>query len=265
MDLQLQGKSALITGGSLGIGKASAMELAREGCDVAIAARREDVLKATAEEIASATGRKIVPIVTDTSKSEDITRMVETAKRELGRLDILVNSAAQVGGGGRNDTLLNGDESLFFDDFNTKMMGYVRSAREAARIMVEQGWGRIILVSGLATRQTAGVSGGMRNAAVTNLGAVLAQELGQHGINVNTIQPGGVLTEALPERTARQAQARGVSADEMIAQMSQSNAIRHLVTAEEIGQVVAFLASPLSVAITGESISVGGGGRMVSY
>ena len=265
MDLQLGGKAALVTGGSLGIGKATAMELAREGCDVAIAARREDVLKATAEEIAGATGRKVVPITADTSKAQDVTRMVETARRELGRLDILVNSAAQVGGGGRNDTLLDGDESLFFDDFNTKMLGYVRASREAARHMVEQGWGRIILVSGMATRQTAGVSGGMRNAAVTNLGAVLAQELGQHGINVNTVQPGGVLTEALPERAARQGQARGATADEVIAQMGQGNAIRHLVTAEEIGKVIAFLASPMSVSITGESISVAGGGRSVQY
>ena len=68
MDLQLEGKAALITGGSLGIGKATAMELAREGCDVAIAARREDVLKAAAHEIADATGRKIVPITADTSR-----------------------------------------------------------------------------------------------------------------------------------------------------------------------------------------------------
>jgi len=265
MDLGLEGKVAVVTGGSRGIGKASAMELAREGCDVVVCARGESPLREAAEEIAKATSRRVIAVPADTSKAEDITRVIETAKAKLGGVDILVNNAAQVGGGGRNDTLLNGDETLFTDDFNTKMLGYVRAARLAAALMVDKGWGRIVLISGMATRMPAGVSGGMRNAAVTNMGAVLAHELGPHGITVNTVQPGGVLTEVLPERLERQARDRGGDAGELRAQMEKSNAIHHLVTAEEIAKVVAFLASPAALAITGESISVAGGSRQVSY
>ena len=131
--------------------------------------------------------------------------------------------------------------------------------------MIAAGWGRIVIVSGMATRQTAGVSGGMRNAAVTNLGSVFAQELGQYGINVNTIQPGGVLTESLEERLESQNKSSGLKATDLIDQMGQANAIKHLVTAEEIAKVIAFLCSPLSISISGESISVSGGSRAIHY
>ena len=265
MDLQLNNKVALVTGGSLGIGKAVAIELASEGCMVAIAARRKELLEATASEISGLTGSKVIAIETDTSDPEQITKMIKRTNEELGPIQILVNNAAQVGGGGRNDSLLKGDESLFFDDFNTKMLGYVRAARAVAPYMIDAGWGRIVIVSGMATRQTAGVSGGMRNAAVTNLGSVLAQELGQYGINVNTIQPGGVLTESLEERLKSQNKSSGLKATDLIDQMGQANAIKHLVTAEEIAKVIAFLCSPLSISISGESISVSGGSRAIHY
>lgn len=265
MDLQLNNKVALVTGGSLGIGKAVAFGLAREGSKVAIVARRTELLEAAATEIAEATGSQVLPIQADTSDPDQIISMVEKTNHELGPIEILVNNAAQVGGGGRNDSLLKGDESLFFDDFNTKMMGYVRAARAAAPHMIESGWGRIVLVSGMATRQVAGVSGGMRNAAVTNLGSVLAQELGQYGINVNTVQPGGVLTESLEKRVESQNKTSNLKAKDVIEQMAQSNAIKHLVTAEEIAEVILFLCSPLSVSISGESISVSGGNRAIHY
>ena len=266
MDLQLDGKAAVVTGGSRGIGKAVALQLAREGCGVVVCARAEGPLEEAAAAIAAETGRHCIAVPADTSKPADLERVVETAARELGGVDILVNNAAQVGGGGRNDTLLQGDESLFADDFNTKMMGYVRASRLAARHMVERGWGRIIIVSGTASRYAGGVSGGMRNAAVTNLGAVLAQELGAHGVTVNTVQPGAVDTEALPGRLATMAERQGASADELRRRMAEGNAIGKIVTPAEIANVVAFLASPLSVAVTGESISVsGGGGRAIFY
>src|SRR3954453_12837359 len=99
MDLGLQGKTALVTGGSRGIGKAIARELAREGVDVAIAARARDVLESTAQELAEATGQRIVPVVVDTGDDASVRNMVsEAASRLGGRIDILVNCAAQPGG-----------------------------------------------------------------------------------------------------------------------------------------------------------------------
>jgi NAD(P)-dependent dehydrogenase (short-subunit alcohol dehydrogenase family) len=145
------------------------------------------------------------------------------------------------------------------------VLGYVRTARLAAPYMVEQGWGRIIQISGLATRVALGVSGGMRNAAVTNLGVTLANELGPHGITVNTLQPGAVETETLLDRLEGMAQQQGVDVETFRERMASQNAIRRVVTPAEIADVVAFLASPLSGSINGESISVGGGTPNVYY
>ena len=98
MDLELTGKKAIVTGGSVGIGKATARELAKEGVDVLICARRQDILEQTASELAAETGRKIIPVVADTTSTESVNAMVARAVEELGGVDILVNNAAAPGG-----------------------------------------------------------------------------------------------------------------------------------------------------------------------
>jgi NAD(P)-dependent dehydrogenase (short-subunit alcohol dehydrogenase family) len=265
MDLQLSGKRAVVTGGSRGIGRAIASVLAREGCHVVVCARNEEALVEAAAEIEMQTGSKVFAVVADTSKAEDVEAMIEFAARTLGGVDILVNNAAAVGGRGAADTLLEGDESILRSDFDTKVLGYVRASRAAARHMVEQGWGRIIQISGLATRMATGVSGGMRNAAVTNLSAVLANELGRHGITVNTLQPGAVETETFRTRIEAMADSQGVDVDTLLERFASGNAIGRIVTTGDIAEVAAFIASPLSAAVTGESISVGGGSPNVYY
>ena len=265
MDLGLTGKRALVTGGSRGIGKAVARALAREGCDVAICARSEAPLRQAAQEIAASTGRKVVALPADTASAEDLERLVAATAEQLGGLDVLVNNAAAVGGRGAADTLLEGDERILRDDFETKVLGYVRAARLAAPHMIEAGWGRIVLISGLATRVALGVSGGMRNAAVTNLGVALANELGPHGITVNTLQPGAVETETFRERLAGMAAQQGLEVEAVRDRIAQQNEIRRVVTPEDIAEVVAFLASPRSEAISGESIAVSGGSAAVYY
>ena len=265
MDLQLTGRRAVVTGGSRGIGLAIARTLAREGCDVVVCARNEAPLAEAAEAIAQETGRKVLPIAADTSAAGEAERLIEETVGALGGIDILVNNAAAVGGRGAADTLLGGSDELIQSDFDTKVLGYVRTARAAARHMVEQGWGRIILISGLATRLANSVSGGMRNAAVTNLGATLAHELGPHGITVNTLQPGAVETESMAARLDALAESQGVDVATIRKGFAQGNSIRRIVTPADIAEVAAFVASPLSEAITGESISVGGGSPNVYY
>src|SRR5918911_1700318 len=166
MDLELAGKTAIVTGGSRGIGKAVARELAGEGVDVAVVARSADALRASAAELAEATGRRIVPIVADTGSDESVKAMVEQAASALGHLDILVNCAAQPGGQAPPPKLAEITDDAFYSDINVKVMGYLRCAREVAPHMVRQGWGRIISVSGLAARQTGSTIGSMRNVAV---------------------------------------------------------------------------------------------------
>src|SRR5688572_26527842 len=116
MDLELKGKTAIVTGGSRGIGKAIARELAREGVDVAIVARSADALQQAAEEIAEQTGQKIVPVVADTGNNASVTAMVEQAANALGRIDILVNCAAQPGGQAPPPKLAEITDDAFYAD-----------------------------------------------------------------------------------------------------------------------------------------------------
>src|SRR5215212_3776601 len=189
MDLELNGKTALVTGGSRGIGKAIARELALEGVDVAIAARGQEALEATAKELVAETDRRIVPIVVDTGDDESVKSMVARAVQELGHIDILVNCAAQPGGQGPVPKLAQITNEPFFADMNVKVMGYLRCAREVAPHMIQQGWGRIINISGLAARQSGNAIGSMRNVAVAALSKNMADELGPQGINVVCVHP----------------------------------------------------------------------------
>ncbi|MGH7312108.1 MAG: SDR family NAD(P)-dependent oxidoreductase, partial [Candidatus Rokuibacteriota bacterium] len=149
MDLGLQGKRAIVTGGSLGIGKAIARQLAREGADVAIVARTKEQLDKTAQELATETGRRIIALPADVTSKEQVDGMVAQAARQLGGLHILVNSGSPPGGSagavGPIETVV--DEDLLHD-FNVKYVGALRCARAVIPHMKEQRWGRIINISG---------------------------------------------------------------------------------------------------------------------
>ena len=265
MDLELQGRIAIVTGGSRGIGKAIARELGREGVDVAIVARGREALEATAKELASETGRRFVPVTADTGNEESVQSMVQQAATAFGHLDILVNCAARAGGGpapGLSDIT----EEYFWEDMNVKVMGYLRCAKEVAPYMHQQGWGRIINISGLAARQSGSAVGSMRNVAVSAMTKNLADELGPYGINVTVVHPGLTWTERIPGMVEEQARSQGVSVDEVERKMAESNSVRRMIDAREIAYIVAFLASPKSVAINGDGIAAGGGvGRGIHY
>ena len=151
MDLQLQGKKAIVTGGSRGMGKAIARQLAREGCDVAIGARTEAPLREAAAAIAKETGRKVVPLIVDTLNGESIKRFIQQAAEALGGVHILANCAARVGGTLPDNMDVISDEQIV-KDFEEKFLGYFRCAREVAPYMKQAGWGRIVNLSGGAGR-----------------------------------------------------------------------------------------------------------------
>lgn len=249
MDLELAGRVAIVTGGSRGVGRAIAQELAQEGVDVVVCARQREALEETARALAKATGRRIVPIPTDTTNWESVTRLVETTLTELGRIDILVNNASTPGGLVRG-ALADADEGDLLEDINTKVVGYFRCAKAVAPHMQQRGWGRIINIGGLSGRRS-GVLSGLRNAAIVHLTKTLADQLGPHGITVNLVHPGATRTERTNEETARRA--------------AQGNAIRRIVDAQEIGQVVTFLASTKATAITGVAIDASGGSIPVVF
>ena len=260
MDLQLNGKRALVTGGSRGIGKAVARVLADEGCDVAIAARDRNRLDEAAAELRAASGRTIVPVEVETGDDASVKAMVAHVREQLGGIDILVNNAARPGGGpGVPPKLAEITDSAFYDDVNVKVMGYLRCAREVAPLMIDNGWGRIINISGLAARLGGSIIGAVRNVSVAALTKVLADELGPAGINVTVVHPGATKTEAVIGAMEARAVSLGVPIDELEAQMAQRILVGRIITAEEVAWVVAFLASPRSISITGDAVVVGGG------
>jgi NAD(P)-dependent dehydrogenase (short-subunit alcohol dehydrogenase family) len=265
MDLQLKGKRALITGGSRGLGKAIARQLALEGVDCVICARAEGPLKEAAQELSRESGRKVVPLTADTSNLESIERLVSGTVAELGGVDILINNAARVAGSDPEDFWHVKDE-LILRDFQEKLLGYFRCARAVAPIMRDNGWGRIINLSGYAARSAGSVPAGARNASTIHMTKTLSMELGRFGINVNAIYPATTVTETFANRFGERARTQGKSVEEVMADMGKSNHIGRLVDAEEIGYVVTFLCSPLAVGITGEVIPVTGGqGNSVYY
>jgi NAD(P)-dependent dehydrogenase (short-subunit alcohol dehydrogenase family) len=266
MDLELEGKAAIVTGGSRGIGKAVARELGLEGVDVAIVARGQEALDETAAELSAETGRRIVPIAADTGDDASVRAMVECAAESLGRVDILVNSAARPLGQAPEPSLSEFTDDHFWADMNVKTMGYVRCAREVFPHMAERGWGRIINVSGLGSRNAGSLIGGMRNVAVVAMTKNLAEELGQYGISVTVVHPGYTRTEASPRTIARNAEVQGVSEEEIVSGMKAANPLGRIIDAREVAYVVAFLASPKSVAVNGDIITAGGGqGKSIYY
>jgi NAD(P)-dependent dehydrogenase (short-subunit alcohol dehydrogenase family) len=272
MDLGLKGKHAVVTGGSQGIGKAIARELAREGVDVAIVARKKDQLEATARELSAETGGRVIALTADVTSKEQVDAMVAEAAAQFGGLHILVNSGSSPGGSttaiGPIETVV--DEDLLLD-FNTKYVGALRCARAVIPHLKKQGWGRIINISGTNARNAGNLSGGARNASLVHMAKTLAVQLGRFGITVNCVHPGTTRTERTPSLLAKSAAELGVTPEEAekrnyAPDSPRGNAICRMVDATEVAYVAAFLASDKAWAISGELVvATGGAGRSVYY
>ena len=257
MDLQLQGKTALVTGGSEGIGKGITLALAKEGVDVAICARRKDLLEATASEIARATNRKIVAIPADLRKDADAKSFIERAHNELGRVDIMVNNAGSAAGGVI--------EHLTEDDWDKglqlKFMGYVRCLRYVLPIMVKQGGGRVVNLIGNDGVKPSywEICPGAANAAGQNLTMSLAGQYGKHGISFCAVNPGPVRTErwvGLVKAMSRDMKLSYEQADQLA---PSSIPMGRIAEVEEVANLVVMLASPLMHMVNGTMIEIDGG------
>lgn len=270
MELGLRGKLAIVSGGSRGIGKAIARELALEGVDLALVARSREQLENAAQELRAETGRRVIPLVADVTSREQVDRMAAQAAEQLGGLHILVNSGSMPGGKatGPIDTIV--DEE-FLDDFNVKYMGALRCARAAIPYLMKQGWGRIINISGTNARVAGNLSGGARNVALAHFTRTLATQFGRHGITVNCIYPGSTRTERTPRLLAARASELGIAPEEVerrdyAPDSPRGNAIGRMVDAAEIAHLAVFLASDKARAITGEVVVAdGGAGKAVYY
>ncbi len=272
MELGLKNRCGIVVGGSRGIGKAIARELAEEGLDLAIVARNPERVHATAAEIAESSGRRIFPIVCDVKNRLQVDAMVDQALDHLGSLHVLINSGSAPGGSptatGYIDTIVDED---FLDDFNVKYMGALRCARACIPHLQRAGWGRIVNISGLNARIAGNLSGGARNTSLVHFTKTLATQLGRSGITVNCIHPGITRTERTANMLAERAKRKGMTPEEIEANdfaqgAPRANAIGRMIDASEVAHLATFLCSEKAWAISGEVIAAdGGGGSSVYY
>ncbi len=259
MDLGLKGKVALITGGSKGIGKASAWELAREGAHVALVARGKPLVEQVAAEIARATGVKTLPLIGDMAGGEDAKRVVRETADHFGRIDILVNCAGSSPGGSIEALR----EEHWQESLNLKFMGYVRTCTAVVPIMKRQKWGRIINVIGNDGIKPIyfELTPGAANAAGINFTQAIAEDLAPHGILVNCINPGPVDTERWWGLVRTLARERGISEPAANVLAVKSIPLGRLCTPEEVAYLVACLASERASFVNGACITIDGGQR----
>ena len=258
MNLNLTGKTALVTGASLGIGRAIALDLAREGVSVVVNARNRERLAAVAQEIARESGARVSAAAGDMAVADDVTRVVDTALRELGRIDILVNNAGSSPAGRIHDV----SDDTWLKSLTLKPMGYVRCARAVIPDMRSRRWGRIINVIGRSGHQPRPwyLVGGAANAALLNFTKALADELAPDNILVNGINPGPIQTPRWDDHIVQGAKTTQAPADEVLAQMIATVPLGRVGTPEEVSGMVAFLCSDRASFITGALINIDGGG-----
>ena len=257
MELGLKDKTAVVTGGSKGIGRAAARSLAAEGARVLIAARVESALAGAAREIEAETGRRVEIVPVDLSTLDGVRALTAEALRRLGRLDILVNNAGAIKGG---DFLTTPDEE-WLRGWSLKLLGYIRMARETLPHMQRQGSGRIINVVGAAARNpaTTYMMGGTANAALINFTKALADLAARAGILVTGVSPGPVKTERWETLLKQQAQAAGQDVFTFEKARAAELPLGRIALPEEVGDLICFLASARATFLTGITITVDGG------
>ena len=258
MDLGLHGRTAVVTGGSLGIGRAVARELAREGVAVAIVAREQSRLDSAAADIARETGARCLPVAADLTDSDQLDRAMSEAQAALGHVDILVNNAGATPMGRIGDTA----DETWMKSINLKLMGYMRCARTLTPPMRARKWGRVVNVIGRSGHQPRPnyIAGSAVNASLLSFTLALAAECAPDNVLVTGVNPGPVATPRWNTVVAQGAADQGRSAEEENAAAVATVALGRVGTPEECSGLIAFLCSDRANFITDTNIDVDGGG-----
>jgi NAD(P)-dependent dehydrogenase (short-subunit alcohol dehydrogenase family) len=258
MELGLTGKRAIVTGGSRGIGRSCAIELAREGVDVVVVGRDAALLEAVAAEVRTL-GRNGVPVSADLSTAEGCASAVRACMDAFGGVDILVNNA----GAATMQPILGLPIETIDDALRLKTYGYLRMAQLCIPSMQERGWGRIVNIAGGAgTSPSAGnIPTSLANAGVLNITRALSDAVSKDGILVNVICPGMTNTDRARTLARGQAERRGVDVEEVVAEMGKAVPAGRIAEPEEIARVAVFLASDACSYVHGSSVYMDGGGR----
>lgn len=257
MNTSLQGKVAVITGGSKGIGKAIAFALATEGARIAICGREELTLKQTRQELEDRLRTDVVAMKANLLKANDIRRFVEAVLKKFDRIDILVNNA----GGGHVGGIMKTTDDEWEYHIQLKLMGSIRMAREVIPAMRKAGGGRIINIVGIAGKEPSPLFmvPGVTNAALLNFTKALSKEVEKDFIFVNAINPGTAETGLTGEIFDSIAELTGRKPDDIRQATAGAFPQGRLVRPEDIANAVVFLASDAASFINGISINIDAG------
>ena len=250
----LEGKVALITGASRGIGRSAALAFAEAGADVALTSRKQEDLDKVAEEV-RALGRKALPVAAHVGRMEDIHRMVDQVNKHFGRIDILVNNA---GGSPATALCLDAEERLWDSIMNLNLKGVYFLSQAVGRIMREHGGGKIInvaSVSGFKPEYKNGIYS-IAKTAVTMLTKSMALELAEFNIRVNAIAPGAIMTKLLATNWVYLPEDQGQMVQAFI---GGNSPMKRIADPDEISGAMLYLASDASSFTTGDVIVIDGG------
>ena len=255
MDLQLQGRHALITGGSRGIGLACAREFLHEGCKVSLVGRDPQRM-AAAQAALGAGADRLAGFCADLREPEAALRAVDAAEAALGPIDVLVNSA----GAARRTPHDELQAQAWHDALQAKFFTYVHVLDPVLRRMGARGAGAVVNVVGMGGKLASAthLPGGAANAALMLASAGLAAAWAPRGVRVNAVNPSLTLTDRLAEGLAVDARQRGTSPEEALRAAERKAPLGRLARPEEVAAVVVFLASPRASYISGAVLSVDG-------
>jgi len=251
MDLQLKGKTALVTGASMGIGRAIAKGLAVEGVQLCIAARRRSLLEDLAQEIGAAGGSRPAVVAIDLMTEGAPSRLARSALDALGHIDILVNSA----GGSKPAIPIDAPESAWEEAMTLNFVRLRQLTHAVLPGMIEKQWGRVINISGKSEPERL-IAATPTKAALHAWAKGLSREVGRHGITVNSIPPGRIMSEQIRRKYSEEFRAQ---------QSAEEIPVGRYGEPEELAALAVFLASPVAGYITGAVLPVDGGLRRYAF
>lgn len=257
MDLGIKDRVALVTGASMGLGRAVAERLAREGAHVVVNSRSAAALTATADEIARDTGRTVIPAVGDVSSPEQCSGLVERAIGEFGRLDILVANAGGPPPGGLDDF----EPAAYREALEMNLMSTVQLTLAAVPAMRRNRWGRIVAITSVSVKQPIDglLLSNTARPGVVGFIKTISRDLAADGILCNVVAPGYIHTARVESLVAGQAEARGVPREAVLEGMTANIPAGRIGRPAEFANAVAFLASDAASYITGHTLQVDGG------
>jgi 3-oxoacyl-[acyl-carrier protein] reductase len=257
MDLGLKGRVAIVAASSRGLGKACALELAREGARVVICARDVPDLTAAADEIRTSTGAEVLAVQVDLTDAAQIRHLADETLRRFGRIDVLVTN----NGGPPAGYFSDFDDEAWLAAHQLTLMSAVRLIRAVLPAMRAQQWGRIVNITSVAVKQPIDnlLLSNVYRPGVTGLAKTLSTQVAGEGITVNNVAPGYTRTDRVVELNRARALEQGRSPDEVMADMTASYPMHRMGEPEELAALVAFLASERASYITGTTILVDGG------